>query len=63
MKQIPHSYQFKVETAGSRLDKFVSEKLPGALTFSGAKLIDDGFVVCQRADGEGQSQNGNRGEN
>ena len=45
MKQNPDSYRFTVETAGNRLDKFVSENCPGLSRSQAQKLIDDGFVI------------------
>ena len=45
MKQNPDSYRFTVETAGSRLDKFVSENCPGLSRSQAQKLIDDGYVI------------------
>jgi 23S rRNA pseudouridine1911/1915/1917 synthase len=45
MKQTPDSYRFTVETAGSRLDKFVSENCPGLSRSQAQKLIDDGSVI------------------
>ena len=45
MKQNPKSYQFTVDQAGIRLDKFVSENCPGLSRSQAQKLIDDGCVV------------------
>jgi 23S rRNA pseudouridine1911/1915/1917 synthase len=45
MKQNPQSYHFTVDTAGNRLDKFVSENCPGLSRSQAQKLIDDGYVV------------------
>jgi 23S rRNA pseudouridine1911/1915/1917 synthase len=45
MKQNLNSYHFIVETAGIRLDKFVSENCPGISRSQAEKLIDDGFVT------------------
>jgi 23S rRNA pseudouridine1911/1915/1917 synthase len=45
MKQNPTSFQFNVEKAGIRLDKFVSENCPGLSRSQAQKLIDDGYVV------------------
>jgi 23S rRNA pseudouridine1911/1915/1917 synthase len=45
MKQHPNSFQFTVDTAGNRLDKFVSENCPGLSRSQAQKLIDDGYVI------------------
>jgi 23S rRNA pseudouridine1911/1915/1917 synthase len=45
MKQNPNSFQFTVDTAGNRLDKFVSENCPGLSRSQAQKLIDDGYVI------------------
>ena len=45
MKQNPKSYQFTVDWAGIRLDKFVSENCPELSRSQAQKLIDDGYVV------------------
>ena len=45
MKQNPKSYQFTVDRAGIRLDKFVSENCLGLSRSQAQKLIDDGCVV------------------
>jgi 23S rRNA pseudouridine1911/1915/1917 synthase len=45
MKQNPKSYQFTVDRAGIRLDKFVSENCPELSRSQAQKLIDDGYVV------------------
>jgi 23S rRNA pseudouridine1911/1915/1917 synthase len=45
MKQNPKSYQFTVDRAGIRLDKYVSENCPELSRSQAQKLIDDGYVI------------------
>ena len=45
MEQNPNQYQFTVDRAGIRLDKFVSENCPGLSRTYAQKLIDDGCVT------------------